>query len=79
MAVSNGTWYCRDNIRANLNLAKGTDVYCYDLQGLPIEDFSNLHNGAHLLVTKDYFEHPLGFAVGRTLKLQEGEVRGRGW
>jgi hypothetical protein len=59
MAVSNGAWYCRDNICANLNLPKGTTVYCYDLQGQPIDDFSNLQNGAHLLVTEDYFEDPL--------------------
>jgi hypothetical protein len=32
----------------------------------------------HILITQDYFEDPLVVAVGRTVKLQEGEAR-RAW
>jgi hypothetical protein len=42
MAVSNGAWYCRDHVRGVLGLAKGTNIYCYDLQGSPIEDLESV-------------------------------------
>jgi hypothetical protein len=78
MVVSNGVWYCRDRIRANLGLPQGREVFCYDQQGQPIEDFSNLKNNAQILVTEDYFEDPLVDAAGSTVQLQEGQAR-RSW